>query len=80
MLADAAEVTIAEIAIPTAAGVALGSCPTIGRSGIAHGAGQAGILGALLQVGIGGAAGIRRLKRSLGIVLVREIRSWHARI
>ena len=74
------EDAIAEIANQTVAGVALGGCPTIGLSGIAHRAGQTGILGTLLQVGIGGAASIRRLKGSHGIVLVREIRSRSARI
>ena len=70
ILAAVAEATIVETAIPTAAGVDLGSCPTTGLSGIAHRTGQAGILGTLLQVGIGGAAGISRLKRSQGIALV----------
>ena len=65
-----AEVAIAEISMPTADGVVLGSCPTIGLSGIALRAGKTGILGTLLQVGIGGAAGIRRLKWSQGIALV----------
>ena len=37
--AAAAEATSAETATPTDVGVALGSCPTIGLSGIAHRAG-----------------------------------------